>query len=257
YDTVLAELTHALRRELDYRAEAASAAAFARCFAGNDDIVIPAVHAEKSTDRVLVLGFIDGVRLTDYLDDCEQRGEAGARQRDRILGIVLESFCEQVLVHGIFHADPHPGNFLVVEGQHGPRLAILDFGNVETFAAERRRAYAELGLAILTHNGARMAELLETLGFRSRSGDGTSLATFAEMLLEPFQAGGDPFNIDARARFEQVLELTRLNPIVQIPGDFVALGRVFASLGGLLMRYRPNLDLAQVIAAALGKAVKR
>ena len=257
-DTIRRELTRALRAELDYRAEARHAAAFAACFAADPDVIVPAVRAERSSDRVLTLEFVDGERLVDFLDRCESSAEDGARDRDRIFTILLRSFCAQVLEHGLFQADPHPGNFLVVAGPDGPRLALLDFGNVQSYTARQRRAYAELALAILSNDVGRMTELFESIGFRSRSGDGASLRAFADLLLEAFREGAasEVFDVDPRARIERVLELTRENPVVQIPADFVQLGRVFASLGGLLMRYRPRVDLFQIILPQLLRAMQ-
>jgi predicted unusual protein kinase regulating ubiquinone biosynthesis (AarF/ABC1/UbiB family) len=130
-ETIAAELTRALRAELDYRAEAVHAAAFAERFAGDPDIVVPAVYGALSSRRVLVLEHVAGERIVDYLDVCERRGDDGARDRDRVFEILIRSFCAQVLEHGLLHADPHPGNFLVLSGDGGPRLALLDFGCVQ------------------------------------------------------------------------------------------------------------------------------
>jgi predicted unusual protein kinase regulating ubiquinone biosynthesis (AarF/ABC1/UbiB family) len=257
-ETVAAELTRAVRAELDYVAEADHAAAFARCFAGDPDIVVPRVHPDRSSRRVLVLDRVCGERLLDYLDACEQRGEGGARDLDRLFAILIRTYCAQVLEHGLLHADPHPGNFLVLPGDAGPRLALLDFGCVQPYAAARRRTYAELCLAVLAADGARMASLFEAAGFRSRDGGSEGLRAFADLLLEVFRAdamfaGQD---VDERAAVERVLSLTRDNPIVAIPGDFVLLGRVFAVLGGLLMRYRPRINLFQLLMPHLLRAAR-
>lgn len=254
-DTVLHELGRATRDELDYRAECRNAEEFAEFFAGDPDVIIPAVYRERTAARVLTLEYIEGERLTDFLDACEQRGEAGAADRDRILTILLRSTCAQVLTHGSFHADPHPGNFLVVSGDNGPRLAILDFGNVQRFSADRRRAYAQLGFAILGRNASMMTALLDQLGFRNRGADRRTLEEFADLLLEPFREGSNPYSVDPRERFERALELTRANPVVQIPADFVQLGRVFGSIGGLMLRYQPRVDLFQTLMPYLATAM--
>lgn len=247
-DTIARELARALRGELDYVAEAESAAAFHANFAADPDVVVPRVYRSLSSRRVLALEYVEGSRLMPFFDDCERRGEAGARDRDRIFATLIRCFCAQVLQHGLFQADPHPGNFLVVDGTDGPRLALLDFGNVQSYSAAERRSYAELALSILSRDRERMARLLASIGFRSRSGDVASLEEFAELLLEVFREGELPkFDADPRERMERVLELTRENPIVRIPDHFVQLGRVFASLGGLLMRYRPRVDLFQIL----------
>lgn len=252
-ETIAAELTRTLRAELDYEAEAAHAAVFARNCAADPDLVIPHVHAELSSRRILVLEHVAGERLIDYLDACEGRGEAGARDRDRLFEILIRGFCAQVLQHGLLHADPHPGNFLVLPGEQGPRLVLLDFGCVQEYAPERRRAYAELALAVLAGDAQRMGAAFDAMGFRSRDGGSETLRAFADLILEAFRtdAAFATLDIDAPAAFERVLHLTRSNPIVAIPADFVLLGRVFTVLGGLLMRYRPRVNLFQLLMAHL------
>jgi ubiquinone biosynthesis protein len=254
-DTIAEELTSAVRRELDYRAEAANAAAFAVCFHDDPDLVVPRVRADLSTRRVLTLEHVAGERLVDYLDGCEARGEEGGRDRDRLFRILIRAFCAQVLEHGLLHADPHPGNFLVQRAEGGPRLVLLDFGCVERYAPARRRAYAQLGLAVLSGDRARMAELFAEIGFLSRGGATESLSAFADLLLEAFRPDAVPLErLDPHAAMERVLRLTREHPIVAIPADFVLLARVFTSLGGLLMRYRPRLDLFEILLPYLMRA---
>jgi predicted unusual protein kinase regulating ubiquinone biosynthesis (AarF/ABC1/UbiB family) len=255
-ETISAELARALRAELDYRAEAEHATAFANRFAGDADIVVPHVYAELSSERVLVLERLNGARLIDYFDACEQRGDAGARDRDRVFEILIRSYCTQVLEHGLLHADPHPGNFLVLPGPHGPRLALLDFGCVQQYPPERRRAYADLALAVLAGDAPRMATAFDAMGFRGRGGNTEALQAFAEVLLEGFRADASFATqaIDARAAFERLIRLTRDHPIVAIPPDFVLLGRVFTALGGLLIRYRPNVNLFQLLVPQLVRA---
>ena len=253
-----AELSRAVRDELDYRAEATQAAAFARLFADDADVVVPRVHAEHSTRRVLVLERLAGARLTDYLDACETRGAAGAADRDRLFATLIRCFCAQVLEHGLLHADPHPGNFLVLDGAAGPRLALLDFGCVQSYPAERRAAYARLCLAVLAGDAARMAEQFAAMGFATRDGDDAALAAFAELFLQAFRADTDQplAALEPGALMQRILHLTRDNPIVAVPPDFVLLGRVFATLGGLLMRYRPQVNLFQILTPFVVRAAQ-
>ena len=248
-DTFAAELSRAVRAELDYEAEAANAAAFARAFAGDCELLVPRVHAEHSSRRVLVLERIAGARLTDYLDECESRGSDGADDRDRLFAILIRCFCAQVLEHGLLHADPHPGNFLVVPSADGPRLALLDFGCVQAYAPARRRAYAQLCLAVLAGDSERMAALFAEMGFATRDGGDDALQAFADLLLQAFRSDSDDplAHAEPAKALERILRLTRDNPIVAVPPDFVLLGRVFATLGGLLVRYRPRVNLFQIL----------
>jgi predicted unusual protein kinase regulating ubiquinone biosynthesis (AarF/ABC1/UbiB family) len=189
---------------------------------------------------------VDGVPLLAFLDDCERRGEDGARARDHVLTTLIDVTCAQVLRDGLFQGDPHPGNFLVADGA---MLALLDFGAVQRLTREQRDAYAELAGAVLLGNAPRAAELLYALGFRTASGDPEPLVDVANVVLAFFRdkAGRALADADPERTAAEFLAAIEANPVVRIPGHFVLLGRVFASLGGLLLRYRPQIDLYGLI----------
>ncbi len=252
--TISKELTRSVRRELDFQSEAENAAEFARCFAGDENVVAPRVRDDLSSGRVLVMDRIDGERLLSYLDGCAERGEEGVKDLKRIFEILVGSYCAQVLRHGLLHADPHPGNFLVCTG---PRVAFVDFGSVQRYTSETRRAYAELAGAILVQDQKKVADLLEVMGFRTRNGDSDSLLEFAEMMLELFRdnATVDLASIDPEEQLRRALEIGKRNPVVRIPQEFVMLGRVFAALAGLLLHYKPDINLFALIAPHLSSAL--
>jgi ubiquinone biosynthesis protein len=250
--TFVRELSSAVSAELDYRSEAESAEAFGAAFAGDPEVVVPRIYPDLSSQRVLVMERLDGERLPDWLEATSTRGEAGARERDQLLGILLRVYCSQVLEHGLLQADPHPGNFLVLPGRQGPRLGLLDFGCVQRYTPERRRTWAQLGLAILARDEARLGRLFVEAGFQSREDDLESLRGFAELLLERFRDGVSLEGGEgAQARLLEAFALLRDNPVVRVPADFVALGRVFAALGGLVLRWRPRVDLFATLAPRL------
>jgi ubiquinone biosynthesis protein len=245
-DTVLDELERSLLEELDYEAEARHTSDFAACAAASPGVVVPTVHLSHSGATVLTQGRIQGARLIDYLEGCEQRGEDGASDRDALFTILMESVCAQVLRDGLMHADPHPGNFLVCEG---PRLAVLDFGCVQRFAESERHAYARLVGAILTRNTAHMAQHLDAMGFKTADGDTGPLEEMAGMLLEAFMTDGSVagLEMDMAAHITRAIEIAKRNPVVEIPQSFVQLGRVLAALGGYVVRFQPNINLFRII----------
>ncbi len=261
-NTVAKELSRSVHEELDFSIEAEHAAGFRARFADDPAIVVPTVVPALSSRRVLTLERIDGARLIDYLDGCEQRGEAGARDRDFLLSTMIGAFCTQVLDHGVFHADPHPGNFLVVTDEDGgaPRLCMLDYGSVQIYPADTRRAYIELAAAILANDAARTSALLHDLGFATLDGDPEALRAFADVFLDVFRETAstvDLANIDPKAELARAMKLAQEHPIATIPQDFVMLGRVFASLGGMVLRYKPRINLFGLIAPHLAAAMTK
>ena len=253
-----AELGRSVREELDYRLEASRARRMADDMAVDPSIRVPRVHEHLSSARVLTMDRIDGERLTDFLD--RARGDTGAGgQADlaAILSALIRTYAHQILATGRFQADPHPGNFLVCPG---PRLALLDFGAIAELTGDERRAYVALTGAVITRDRKRAADLMTGLGFQLRGGaqgggDPDALIAFADLLLDAFRPAPDrPLaDLDPRAAFDEALALGRESPIL-IPNHFVQVGRVLASLAGLLFAYRPPIQLWPLIAPFLVEA---
>lgn len=246
---IAAELGRSVRAELDYRREAAHARAFAEHFAADPRVVVPRLYEDLCSARVLVMERIDGTPLIAFLDACER--EDGARRRDHLLATLIDVTCAQVLRHGLFQGDPHPGNYLVGAGD---RLVLLDFGAARRLTPDERRAYGELARAVLLGDGSRAATLLDALGFRAASGDPADLVPVAAQVLDLFRQGvADALGAaDPERSLEALLAALERNPAVRVPGHFVLLGRVFASLGGLLLHYRPKVALFAILAPYLG-----
>ncbi len=258
--TVAAELERSVVKELDYQREARVAAQLAQDFAGNDRVIVPGVVEALSSARVLTMDLVEGQRLVPYLEAQVEAGPATDRTGlDQLFETLIRTTCAQVLEHGLFQADPHPGNYLVVEGAgegDAPVLALLDFGAFTPFSDELRRDYAALAAAILARDHDQVTTRLRELGFRTRDGSEETLLRFSEMLMDTFRP--DPTvsldDLDPREAFEEALALARANP-VQVPGHFVLLGRVFAALGGLLLRYRPQINLFVLLAPYLAPVI--
>src|SRR5262249_33754162 len=151
-------------------------------------------------------------RISEFLDGSD------AAARDDILATLARAYAAQVLKHGRFQADAHPGNFLVLDGD---RLGLLDFGCVQELPLATRGAWARLATAILGRDAAAMAALFAQLGFRTKTGDGAALEELAELVLGSFRAGTDFAAIDARAQVMRAFEILQSNPVVEIPREFV------------------------------------
>jgi ubiquinone biosynthesis protein len=244
--TILDELARSVSGELDFLAEATATEAVRADFAGHPDVVVPRVHRELCTRRVLVLERLPGVSLSTFL------GQASPDECDRVLELLVRTYAAQILAHGRFQADAHPGNFLVLPG---PRLGLLDFGALTAIAPAARVAYAQLAFAILQKDRARMAALFAQIGFATLDGDAGALERFAELMLAAFRDGADLSTIDPRAQLEAALRVAQENPVVRLPQEFVLIGRVFASLGGLLVKYQPRISLFAAIAPYVTQGV--
>jgi ubiquinone biosynthesis protein len=173
---MVAEFRKSLLDELDYRREAEHQKVFGEMLAGFDRIGVPQPVDDYTTSRVLTMDLVDG-RSIDSLGplgridlDCE--GLA-----DQLIGAYLE----QVLVHGFFHADPHPGNVLLTPDQ---RLFLIDVGMVARLSPEAQEQLLRLLLATSNGDAGAAVDALERLGERLEGYDADALrAQVAELLL--------------------------------------------------------------------------
>ncbi|MFT5431187.1 MAG: ubiquinone biosynthesis protein [Myxococcota bacterium] len=242
--TTAAELGRSLTEELDFGVEAVTLGEFEARWANDGRLIIPKPIMEHSTPTVLVMERIDGERLTTWLD------AASAAEQARMLSTLIDCFAAQILRDGEFHGDPHPGNFRVADG----KLVMLDFGCVGRIRDGGTAVWGELMAAALSRDAVRTAAGLRKLGFETH-GDAPALVEdarmveFADLFLEAFmeQVTLDLSEMDPMEQIQRGMALMQDNPIATIPGEFVLMARVLATLGGLLFAYRPNINLMMLV----------
>lgn len=138
-----------LRRELDFGAEASHIERFARHFAGDARLRVPRVFRDLSSERVLTLEYIDGTKVS-HAADLQARGlDPGL-----IAARGAELLLEQVFLHGFFHADPHPGNLLVLPDNV---VCFLDYGMMGTLTHRQREQLSDLIIGLATSDEHRIA----------------------------------------------------------------------------------------------------
>jgi len=145
------ELKRLLTREIDYTVEARSIEHFKRDFEGVPDIIIPGVHWELTTKRVLTMDYITGIPV----DEIENIKSAGVDPK-KVAGAVGTAVARMIFVKGYFHGDPHGGNILV---QKTGKIALLDFGSVGYIDAKMRDKIRLFYFSISRENVTKAVEL--------------------------------------------------------------------------------------------------
>jgi ubiquinone biosynthesis protein len=241
--TFAREMGRALRTELDYGTEAAAAIEMRAMVVA--PLFVPEVIASHSRGTVLTSARVIGARLGDHLE------AADARERARVIGAMIDGVARQVFVHGVVHADPHPGNFLIAADGG---IAVLDFGCVLRLRDDERRGYARLLGVLFAGDTSATADQLIALGF---SGDRAALVAMAGLICAAMKPGVAAADIDWSAQMKALMaeaQRAARQGGVQVPPGFVLLGRVLATIAGFVVTYKPQLELFRLVAPHLAKA---
>jgi predicted unusual protein kinase regulating ubiquinone biosynthesis (AarF/ABC1/UbiB family) len=237
FGPIIEEISRNVPVELDFINEGHNAELIADNFATRREIIVPRIHWEYTTHRLLVMEFLEGIKITD-VDALQTAGI----DLQAVSELVTGTYCEQLFLHGMFHADPHPGNLFV---RPGPQLVMLDFGLCRKLDDQFRLGYAKLVNAMITGNALEMVRAFRDLGFRVKHAeDPTPYLAMGRAFMEssaPGRAYADPDLVaEANARIAQAV---RANPLVEVPREFLLIMRVAGLLSGLGKHLDSHVDV--------------
>ncbi len=227
---VLEEVKNLIPLELDFVREAANARRFAADFAGDPSVRFPVPVAELTSRHVLTMDFIEGVKITD-LDALAALGI----DKHEVAELLTRVCVRQILEHGFFHGDPHPGNLLIRKEPTGIQLVVLDLGLAKAFTPELRDGIIRLTVAIIGKDPHATGEAFRALGFRLRDGGDDTFVALGELFLgQALQSGRAYANMEMVDRIQtELLAAIRANPIVRAPSDLMLVLRVMGLLSGI------------------------
>jgi predicted unusual protein kinase regulating ubiquinone biosynthesis (AarF/ABC1/UbiB family) len=182
-ERVKAGLIDLLRRETNYEHEAACMEKMARHFEDEPDILFPKPIREFTSRDVLTMTFMEGFKISRR-DEMQRHGIEPSQVATRL----VQSFYKQLFVDHFFHADPHPGNFLVQPHPDGPRIVILDFGAISEAGEELIDGAFDILQATMTQDNAALLRGIDRMGFVSRDGNRAllekTISTYFQRLLK-------------------------------------------------------------------------
>ncbi len=227
-------LSDSLRRELDFRQEAANIERMREALAPYDRLDVPRLYPELSTSRLLVLEFIDGVPILDAPESAERREAAHQ---------LLEAFARQILVDGFFHADPHPGNLL----WSADKIYLLDLGMVGELGPEVREILILLLLAFARDDPKFLAEAVLLLAGEERRSelDLESMESDFMEFIERFRIGS-LYDIQIGPMLDGMLQIASRHGI-RLPASLALSGKAFGQMQLAVTKLDPTLDPFRVI----------
>jgi ubiquinone biosynthesis protein len=232
---MVGELRESLLRELDYRLEAQNMATIGQNLAPFPRIVVPQPVSDYSTARVLTMDYINGQKITA----ASPLVLAEAQSRD-LAEELFKAYLHQVILDGIFHADPHPGNVLLT---NDGRIALLDLGMVSRLSLDRQEELLHFLLAVADGRTDRAADLALAMGERL---EGFDEPAFRRRVAEVITR-----NRDARIGDAPVGSLmlavahTAVETGVRLPNELTLLGKTLLNLDEVGETLAPDFDVQE------------
>lgn len=226
---VLDEFGRRVWEEMDFRREAEYAQAMHANFAGRAGVRIPRVVPALVRQRVLVLEYVPGARI----DRLQDRVAQGRLDPTALVRRVIELYMHMMLVDGLFHADPHPGNLLV---QDDGTIVVLDFGMVVRVDRTLRRRLARTAFAGIQRDAEGLIDGFYELGVLEPHADRATARQLVDALLEIAHAA-DTTTTDRMQLVADRVMATLYSFPVTLPPDLVYFARTAALIEGLGARY--------------------
>jgi ubiquinone biosynthesis protein len=230
---IVEEFDRAIREELDFVHEAENVHAFEETHRARKGIRIPRVLDELSSGTVLTLEFFGGVRLLE--------AQLSPERRTELAHVVLDTAFRQLFEDGLFHADPHPGNFLLLtDGDIG----LIDFGLVGRLTRQMREQLVILIVAVAVKDSDSVARLLYRIGAPDARANIAAFRSDIDGVLGrhlPRTLG----EVNARRLLSDLLDLA-VKYRIRVPREYALLSRASISMEGILRQLSPDLDIVGV-----------
>ena len=217
------EFAQMMQSAVDLRQELDNLQRFNTNFADEPDVVIPKGYADRSSGRVLTMSLIQGTTLDD-------RGtiEATGWDVDALVKRATELYLEMIFRDGIYHADPHPGNFLLPDGAH---MAILAFGDVGRLSPQRRLQLESLVIAVVAKDVDELTDVILELTSPPADVDLPRLRSDIDAWMNRYLLAGVA-QLDLAGLISSGMALMHTHRLV-LPADLALLFRVLLRLQGL------------------------
>ena len=240
------EFERTVYEEIDYVQEAANAKRFKEMFKDNPMIYIPRIYDQYVSQRMLVLEWIDGIKIADY-----PALDAAGIDRLEVAKRTVCAYFHQFFEVGFFHADPHPGNILVNKGStgDGPIVTFVDFGMVGSLTHPMKKCMKDVVLAYITRDSRALVHALSRLGFIHEGADLAPIERAMSLLIERYHGMtlGEVSEMDMLEMLQDVESLL-FGHEFRIPAQFAFTGRAIGTLAGVATGLAPGFNFVEVAA---------
>ncbi|MHB8164430.1 MAG: ABC1 kinase family protein [Methanoregula sp.] len=238
------DFAHQIVKELDYTREARNVERMARNFRDVPGIRFPKIYWEYTSPHMMVMEFIEGVRI----DDPEAITEMGLDPHE--IGVRgFHAYLKMIFEDGFFHGDPHPGNlFVTPEGD----IVFLDFGIVGILRPEKRQNFINLLFALVTDDIEMMLRSLEGFGIVIAEEDREALRDDLYIMMHDFGGGDEVSQLNFRLVVTELTEAMRRYRL-KVPLNLMLLLKVFIMVLDIGVRLDPKFNLGKEVTPYLTK----
>lgn len=229
---MLEQFRKSLLRELDYREEAANLVTLGKQLAKFEHLIVPEPVADYSSSRVLTMEYVRGKKITDLspLGRMEFDGDALAEE-------MFRAYLEQILVHGFFHADPHPGNVFITDDY---RIALIDLGMVGRIMPRLQEDLLQLLLAIAEGHGEEASTIAIKIGEKKEDfHEKEFVRRISEIVAQQKTATVEQMQVG-----RLVLEVTQTSAEsgIRVPPELTMLGKTLLNLDQVGRAIEPEFN---------------
>ncbi|WP_088288248.1 AarF/ABC1/UbiB kinase family protein [Kineosporia sp. A_224] len=239
---LVGEFRQMMRSAIDLRDERDNLQAFAANFAAETDVVVPKVYPDLCSRRVVTMGLVTGATFSDRAA-IEETGW----DPDTLVRRAAEIYLDMIFRDGVYHADPHPGNFLLPDASH---LAILDFGDVGRLSAQRRHQLESLVIAVVARDTEQLTDVCLELTSPPPDTDVRALGADLGAWMDRYLLAGVA-HLDMAGIIASGMELMRKHHLV-LPADLALLFRVLLRLQGLGRNVGTDIRVTELLAPRVG-----
>ena len=228
-----------LFEEIDYLNEGRNAEKFAQNFRNDPTVKVPKIYWRYCTQRILVLEWIHGFKLTDT-DSIQQAG----LDTDALIRIGVTAGLRQLLEYGFFHADPHPGNLFAVAGENGGQMAFIDFGMMDQLEEEAKETLVDAVVHLINKDYVELAQDFVQLGFLAPGTDIYPIVPALESVLGDIM-GESVKDFNFKTITDRFSELMYEYPF-RVPAKFALIIRSLVTQEGLALTLNPDFKIVEI-----------
>lgn len=244
FNTILDEMWNVSQEEMDFLHEVRNAEEFYKLNSDTLFVTCPKVYPGLSTAQVMVMEFIDGIQIDD-INNLKRKGY----DLKKIGNYLAQNYGKQILEDGFFHADPHPGNIKIRDGE----IVWIDMGMMGRLSIRDRQLFRKAVIAIAEKDASDIKDILLTMGrYKGRINHPRLLEDIDELLIKYVNA--DMASINLGELFESILNVANSHNIT-IPKGVSMFSRGVVTIQGVVLLLNPDISIIDIISMQMSKSI--